>query len=288
MDSSAFLSVAVGKAACGGNLGSWLKQVNGQVAIWFTKQPKDESGTRVDYSIGRLRCVISWTNTKGGDKWVELIKIYPSLMGKHSRSRAFHRGSASPSQKRGIVLPVVLGLVMLVVLSALMISSFGSNTRKLLLGAQGANLCRHAAEGAIIEARAFCQSQVNMAPDDWEPFFKGLVPGNQMEPAQLEFFPSVAAKSAKRLGVTLTKVTIKRLHVTTTFSRAQGLLSFSVEASWKGVGGLTRKVKRDSLHRFFPKRVTRRKVGDTAPPKPRLHVFFRPEHLCVGEEGASK
>ena len=194
----------------------------------------------------------------------------------------------SPLDKRGMVLPIVLGLVMLVVLSALMISSFGSNTRRLLLGAQGANLCRHAASGAISEARAFCQSQVNMAPDDWEPFFKGLIPGNGMEPKEFTFIPSIAQLSAKRLGVTVGKVTIKRLHVTTSFSRAQGLLSFSVEASWKGPSGLKRKVKRESLHRFVPRRVTRRKVGDKSPKKPRMHVYFRPEHLCVGEEGSAK
>lgn len=76
-DSQSFLQAAVGKVACGGNLGIWLKEVDGRVAIWFTKQPKDESGTKVDYSIGRLRCVVSWTCPKGGERWAEVIKIYP-------------------------------------------------------------------------------------------------------------------------------------------------------------------------------------------------------------------
>ncbi len=75
-DADTFLSSSLGKAACSDNLGLWLKDKRGCVEIWFTKHPKDEAGLRVDYAIGRLRSVITWHN-KEGEKWVQLIKIYP-------------------------------------------------------------------------------------------------------------------------------------------------------------------------------------------------------------------
>ncbi len=187
----------------------------------------------------------------------------------------------SSLNKRGIILPIVLGLIMLVVLSAMLISGFGTNTRRLLIGAQGANLARLAADSAINEAKAFCLSQTALSPTDWEPFFQGLLPNPKNKPEEFEFIPSVTTKSFSALGVTLSKVKVKKLHLTTIHSRAQGLVSLVVEAKWQDKK-LTRRVTRTLYQPYTPRRRKRPHQN-----KAQMTIRFLPGHLCAGEEGES-
>jgi len=182
--------------------------------------------------------------------------------------------------RAGLALPVVLGLVMLVIMSAAILSSFGSSTRHLVARARGANLCRLAAESALNEAQAWCEAQVGPSFDTWDPFFQGFVPATPAAPSETTFDAPVSRASFEPYGVRVETVAIRRLHLATAHARCQGLVGVVARVSWTGADGTTQ-----GLTRTEYVRVESRRLAGGADPVPRWVVMFQPGHLCVGEDG---
>ena len=150
-------------------------------------------------------------------------------------------------ERKGFVLPVVLGLLVLVMSAAFLISSVGSGTRRMSARAEGANLCRLAVESAISEAaiqfRQFIEPHLvvrSSAPS----FLRGLAPPfPQNEEAELSVDVPLTIETFARYGVEITdgKVTILRLDAgsygNNRLMKNQGLLRFIVTATWIGPRG---------------------------------------------------
>jgi hypothetical protein len=192
-------------------------------------------------------------------------------------------------KQRGIFLPIVAVMMLLVMLSVLMVASFGSESRKLLRRAEMAEVCRGAATSALRELRSAIEKDIEGTSDTWPEWWKGMLPPYDGLPADElpdVITPATTAAYAP-LGVTIDSISVKCLDRRTGHQvKAQGLLEFLVTASWQGKGYDDVSVTRAERLRFYVQYRTIGSVPDPSNPavsypdvEPSLMLF----PLCTEE-----
>jgi len=77
MASPFFMESALGSAACGEALRPWVERRQPRFDLWYTHRPRPAPGDEpVEYDVGRLRCVVTWSDDRGMERRTELTKVY--------------------------------------------------------------------------------------------------------------------------------------------------------------------------------------------------------------------
>ncbi len=138
-------------------------------------------------------------------------------------------------RRRGIFLPVVAVMMLLVMMSVLMVSRYGSDTRYLLRRAEAAELCREAALSAATEVRNAIASELNLPPEDWPQWIKDLLPPFSDEVTPVDGLSAIiTSDSFKSKDVVISGITLRCIDRRTGHRvKAQGLLEIKVRAECK-------------------------------------------------------
>jgi len=195
------------------------------------------------------------------------------------------------TKRRGMFLPVVAVILMLVMLSVLMLSRFGTDTRSMLRRAEAAELCRQAAESALCEMRTAVDDELQGAADGWPDWWRKLLPPYDTtldDPAPAVAVPVTAAAFAPCF-VTLDGLTIRCLDRRPGHQvKAQGLVEFAATATCTRPGDAPVALTRTERCRYYVQYETVSSTPDPANPAVSYPVVvpsvtFFP--LCAAETG---
>jgi len=160
------------------------------------------------------------------------------------------------NRRRGIFLPLVLVIMVLVMFSVFLLSMFGSETRNAVRNAEGSRRVSLAARSAIVEARRIIETQLRGDPAAWDPFWQGMLPP-VVEPsdptAKIDIAALVTTGAWSKMSIST--VEVRCVHRKVVGSRAQGLLGFTCHCQWTGAPGVSRSTKRTEWHRFVVNRI---------------------------------
>jgi len=134
-----------------------------------------------------------------------------------------------PLVRRGMILPMILVLVLLLAISVMILTSFSSENRGLIIRSEKKLNCQLAAESAITEVRTLISSELSRQ-GQWSQIFRNLLPPHTSIPTEeKEVYASRTAQTYEG-SVYVHPVRIRALVKHIKNGRTQGLLSFSVLA----------------------------------------------------------
>ncbi len=154
--------------------------------------------------------------------------------------------------RAGFLLPIAACVLVLIMMSVLLVSRFGSDTRLAFIRQEAAIHCNNAALSAIAEARERVRRELEEPVNSWKPWWQSLRPQSALgaeNPLKLE--PTMARKTYLTRKIDVKDVSIVCLHKSVSRGRAQGLLSFSVEVFWKSKDEKTLQLRYEERVRFM-------------------------------------
>ena len=173
--------------------------------------------------------------------------------------------------REGVFLPMILIILLLIAISVIILTKFGSDNRNFIYRFQEKSKCEAAAISAICEAREAIDSQLRQPASEWEEFFSSqlsaMAPLNTGE----HLIASQATTRAFMTDVDVSLVAVTCLHRSMENGRAQGLFSLSVTAKSNNKKFSSLRIRREERIRFV----------SFQHPKWGLTLFLLPFHESV-------
>ena len=152
------------------------------------------------------------------------------------------------SNRKGLFLPILASLVVLVAVSVSFVACFGANSRYTQKRNEEMLLCDLAASSAIEEIKAAIVLTTSEDSEDWPEWWQGLLPPFEALKGAPSAAVPITEKVFKASEVTIDKVELSCVERQSGHKKkAQGLLRVSVEVSM----GTNTRIRRTQLLQFY-------------------------------------